>query len=252
MIRSVIAVMLVAGTSLAAQDVAQVPAGSGNGGSHAALLEQFLSRTDPPPTSYRAFRRLEARNERFKVDGWMEVATELDAEKRFTWTIVEEGGSSYVRNKVLRKALEAEQDAVARNDPTGAALSKANYVFDDRHDSAHADVPAGLARLGITPRRRDVLLVEGNVWLAKQDGDLLQIDGRLSKSPSFWTRNIDVMRRYARVAGVRVPVEMTSVADLRVAGRSSFRMTYRYQTINGVVVPADASSVGAAARREQR
>lgn len=246
MIRMLLAASLITGATLAAQDGATTGAPAPDRG---ALIEQFLARTDPPPASYRARRRLEARNERFNAEGWMEVVTDLEPDKGFVWTVAEEGGSGYIRNKVLRRALDAERDAVAKNDPANAALSAANYVFDPRLDPAYADVPAGLARFGITPRRKDTLLVDGHVWLAAADADLLQVDGRLSKSPSFWTRSVDVMRRYARIGGIRVPVEMTSTADVRIAGTSTFRMTYRYETINGASVPADSAAGASLALR---
>jgi hypothetical protein len=44
---------------------------------------------------------------------------------------------------------------------------------------------------------------------------------------------VDIVRRYERVGGVRVPVEMSSTADVRIAGASSFVMTYDYTMING-------------------
>ncbi len=231
--------MIVMLALLAAPLVAQEP---GSARSAAALRDplvaRFLAREDPPLVSYRAARRLEARNERFDVHGWMEVVTELAPERGFSWQVVSEGGSSYVRNKVLRKALEGEADTIRRGDPAKAALVELNYTFANSSTGPGGDVPSGLARFAITPKRKDILLVDGNVWVAAADGDLLQVDGRLSKSPSFWARTVDVVRRYARVAGIRVPVEMTSIADVRMAGRSSFRMTYQYETINGLTVPA--------------
>ena len=56
---------------------------------------------------------------------------------------------------------------------------------------------------------------------------------RSSKNPSFWTRRVEIVRRYGRVAGVRVPIEIDSVAQVLIAGRSTFRMTYEYQSLNG-------------------
>ena len=65
------------------------------------------------------------------------------------------------------------------------------------------------------------------------DGELTRIEGKLSKTPSFWTRRVDVIRKYERKAGVRVPISIESVAHVLIAGRSTFKMTYEYQTING-------------------
>ncbi len=236
------------------------------------LLERFLSHQAEPVVRYRATRRLEAENERFNVKGWMEVTTELSPERGFTWTIVEEGGSGYIRNKVLRKTLEGEAQAVRNNEPSNAALTEANYTFaltaprgskfktsdgdedpgESAVDSAQAkkdpplptigDTPAdGQARLFITPKRKDMLLVDGAVVVAAADADLMQVEGRLSKTPSFWTRSVDIVRRYARVGGIRVPVVTESTANVRIAGRSAFKMTYTYQMINGREIPAETA-----------
>jgi hypothetical protein len=85
----------------------------------------------------------------------------------------------------------------------------------------------------VRPKRKDVLLVEGAIFVQPGDGELSRIEGKLSKAPSFWTRRVDVVRRYERKAGVRVPVAIESVAHVLIAGRSTFKMTYEYQTING-------------------
>ena len=69
----------------------------------------------------------------------------------------------------------------------------------------------------------------GDLLLYTRDG----MEGQLSKRPSFWTRSVEITRRYARVCGVRVPIEMQSRADVRFVGDSTFSMTYNYETING-------------------
>jgi hypothetical protein len=104
-----------------------------------------------------------------------------------------------------------------------------NYTFEPGADASTVDE----VRVFIKPRRRDVLLVEGALFLSPGDGDLRRVEGRLSKNPSFWTYRVDVVRRYARVKGVRVPFATEAVAHVRVAGRSEFAMTYEYESING-------------------
>lgn len=234
-----------------------------------SLVQRFLTHQTTPVVRYRATRRLEAENKRFNVKGWMEVATELTPESGFTWTVIDEGGSGYIRNKVLRKTLEGEAQAVKNNDPAKAALTASNYTFamtspkpvkeapkskgnDDEGgstDEGGSDPPPrvgemateeGWARLFITPKRKDLLLVDGALVLAAADGDLIQVEGRLSKTPSWWTRSVDIVRRYARIDGIRVPVSTESTANVRIAGRSAFKMTYTYQMINGREVAADS------------
>jgi hypothetical protein len=44
---------------------------------------------------------------------------------------------------------------------------------------------------------------------------------------------VQIVRRFERLAGVRVPVALESTASVLIAGQSSFHMTYEYASING-------------------
>ena len=174
---------------------------------------------------------MDARNAHFGASAWMDAWTEADPLNGFRWKVAAEGGSGYIRSRVFRAALATEQKMWASGDPERAALTTDNYVFEDRGTAAD-----GLAWLALMPRRNDVLLVTGSVFVNRDDGDMMRVEGRLSKTPSFWTRRVDVVRRYERIGGVRVPVAIDSIAQVLVAGRSTFHMVYEYETINGQVV----------------
>jgi len=194
----------------------------------ASALQRYLARGVEPTVEYRALRHLEASNAHFGVRGWMDAWTEYTHAGGFRYEIVAEGGSHHVRNRVLRPTLESEQRMWTAREPQRAAVTPENYVFSDS-----PRLHEGLAPLGITPRRKDVLLVEGSIFVEPSDGELRRIEGRLSKSPSFWTRRVDIVRRYDRVGGVRVPVAIQSTAHVLIAGESTFSMSYEYETING-------------------
>ena len=84
-------------------------------------------------------------------------------------------------------------------------------------------------------------LIEGALYVKDADADLVRVEGRLSKNPSFWTKRVDVVRHYSRLHGIRVPVRVDSVAQMRLAGTATLLMTYEYEMINGVdVAPANA------------
>jgi hypothetical protein len=80
----------------------------------------------------------------------------------------------------------------------------------------------------------DTLLIAGSILLTEDQADLVRVEGRLVKRPSFWTRRVHVVRQYARVDGVRVPVAMESTADVLLVGRSTFSMRYEYEAINTI------------------
>jgi hypothetical protein len=194
---------------------------------HVSALQRFLSRGEEPVVEYRALRRLEAHNSKFNASAWMTAWTESDRSNGFRYQVVAEGGSAYVRAHVLRAALDAEQKMWMAREPQRASLTEENYVFQDG-----GVVPDGLAAVGVKPRRKDVLLVEGSIFVLPEDGELRRIEGKLSKNPSLWTRRVEIVRRYERIAGVRVPVLFESTAHVLIAGRSTFKMTYEYETIN--------------------
>ena len=199
------------------------------------LVDRFLRSDRPALTSYRAYRRLEASTRGGKMTAWLETWTSLDADGTFHFEVVRESGSELIRNRVLRKALETEQGVANDREASQVRLTRDNYDFQMGADEGD------LATIGLLPRRSSPMLLNGTVTVTRPDGDVVRIGGRLSETPSWWTRRVDIVQRYARVNGVRVPVEMSSRADVRVAGDSTFLMTYRYVTINGVATDSGAS-----------
>jgi len=227
--RRLAAVVLIALTALSALAAAE------SASSPAALqpvLHRFLSRADEPLVSYRGTRRLEGRNERFNTSGWMVIATELTADG-FHYRVIDEGGSDLIRGRVFRSMLENEEQIFASGDVARSSFTPTNYDL-----TAGDAAEPGLVKLFARPKRKDVTLIDGAVFITDTDADLVRVEGRLAKSPSFWTRRVDVVKQYARVAGLRVPVRVESTAQIRFAGTSTMTMTYDYEMINGVNVTA--------------
>ncbi|MBI4265827.1 MAG: hypothetical protein HY657_15740 [Acidobacteria bacterium] len=194
----------------------------------ASVLDQFLTRTEPALDSYEAHRTLVGWSEGSSRRGQMDVHTTFDrAARTLRFAIVSEEGSGLVRRRGLEAVLRAEAEAVEEGRLGQSTLTAANY--DITYAGATEE---GLYRLAIDPRRADRFLVRGGA-LVTGHGDLVRVDGRLAKSPSFWTTQVDVAREYARVGGVTVLVRVQSRITTRLFGTGRFSMTYRYQTVNG-------------------
>jgi len=194
------------------------------------ILQRFLALEDPTPTQFRSLRHLEASNDKFEKSAWMDVWTEGDA-SGFRFVVVGEGGSEYIRTKVFRATLEMEKKMWASGEPDKSTVTSDNYTF-----GARSTQPDGLVSLEVKPRRKDLLLVDGSIFLNPDDGELVRMEGRLSKAPSFWTRRVEIVRWYQRIAGFRMPTALESVANVMIAGVSTFKMTYEYESINGECV----------------
>jgi hypothetical protein len=170
---------------------------------------------------------MHAWSDRFSHEAWMDVWTELKAGK-FGYEIVTERGSDMIRSRVLRAVLDREQEMINEGNSDKAELTPDNYDFVDRGRDAD-----GSQYVQIKPRRKDVMLVDGRMVLTPDGSDLLRVEGRLAKNPSFWTSLVNIVRRYARLGGVRVPVSTESTAKMKFAGTSQLEVSYEYKTING-------------------
>ena len=154
------------------------------------------SRTDH---RYRALRRLEAENR--GRSAWLEAWTTFTPARRSsTRSCPREGRPTSGRvccarcSKARRKRLTAER--LARS-----ALAASNYRFE----SDGLD-PTGLVRIALVPRRNEGVLVAGSMFLKPVDGELVRLEGRLARNPSFWVKQVDIVRSYARIAGAVLPV----------------------------------------------
>ena len=197
-------------------------------GSATQSFERVLARSNTvTPPAYRAYRRLEGGLSNDDRRGWLEAWTEYRPGRGFSYEVVDEGGSEYVRNKVLRGMLSGERDLIADGKRLRASLESKNYDFEDGGVTEH-----GLQRILLKPVKKSDGLVNGSLLLDKT-GFVTRIQGRLVKSPSFWLRDVDVSWKFAHVGGHVVPVEMTSNGRVRMFGRSNFRMVYEYVSVDG-------------------
>jgi hypothetical protein len=203
----------------AAAGVTAAARGEDSSSSYPSIHEQ-------PLRQYRAYRRMHAKSEKFGQEAWLDAWTELDGQQ-FTYTIVSERGSDYIRNKVLKAVLKREQELVASGDCGRSELTPENYTFQD------TSAGDGERYVTLKPKRKDVLLVDGRMVLSEDGSELLRVEGRLSKNPSFWTSLVNVIRHYARIDGVRVPISTESIAKVKFAGTSQLEVHYEYDSING-------------------
>lgn len=189
-------------------------------------LASFFSRPEQPLQQYRAFRRMHATSDNGKYEAWMEAWTELK-DGRFSYEIVSETGSDMARGRVLRPMLAREQELVNNGDNRKSDLTADNYEFSE--GGRNGD---GSRVVQLKPRRQDAMLVEGHAVL-NEGGDLLRVEGKLVKNPSFWTSLVNIVRRYARIGGVRVPVATETTAKVKFVGTAQLDVLYDYQSVNG-------------------
>ena len=151
--------------------------------------------------------------------------------------------SDYVLNKVLKTLLRREQELIAEGQADRADLTPDNYEF-----TQPAVDEDGQRYVLLKPKRKDVLLLDGRMVLNSDGTDVVRVEGKLAKNPSFWTSLVNVIREFARLDGVRVPVSTESVAKLKFAGLSRMEVQYEYESINGRPVSLGAKQMMASSQ----
>jgi hypothetical protein len=189
-----------------------------------AAMEKFLAYS-ADSRQYRGKRWLEASGS--GQHGWMEVTTDFSRDSGLQYDVISEGGSGYIRKRVLRSLLDEEQELIARGVSSQTALSIANYDFQPDGVDQH-----GFALVRMQPLRKQKALIIGQLVLSPANGELLRVEGRLAKNPSFWVTRATIVRSYRHINGVRMPVSLDSTAQLRFLGASTLRMTYYYSEID--------------------
>jgi hypothetical protein len=190
-------------------------------------IERFLAKENAPHP-YRAMRRLEAATGSRK--GWLEAATAYSSGTGFQYRITAEGGSGYIRSK-LKAVLDGEREFITLGEASRSGLARTNYTFEPRGVDAE-----GLANVRLSPRRKERALLSGVMFLRPDEGELVRVQGRLAKNPSFWVNNVDIVRKYERIEGAVLPVAVESTANVRFLGPATFQMTYEYSEIDGRAV----------------
>ena len=101
--------------------------------------------------------------------------------------------------------LDGEQELITLGEASRWGLARTNYTFEPT--GVDAD---GLANVRLSPRRKEGALLSGVMFLRPDEGELVRVQGRLAKNPSFWINNVDIVRKYERIEGAVLPVTVES------------------------------------------
>jgi len=131
-----------------------------------------------------------------------------------TYKIVQARGNSR-GEKMVRELLDRETESARKK--RSSEISRTNYHFVFLRRENVGDVPAYV--LGIVPKRKDKLLLRGQIWLDASTFRIRRIEGTPAKSPSFWLRNIHITLQFAPLGGMWVAVSFDAIATVRFLGQ---------------------------------
>jgi len=146
-------------------------------------------------------------------------------------TIRSATGSKIIIDKVFKKLLQAEKEALAMEAQRQTALNGDNYNFTL---VGYENTPSGLMYvLTVEPKTKDKFLYKGRIWVDAEDFAVARLEAEPAKNPSFWTKNSEIEQVYMKVNEFWLPVRNHSISEIRLGGTAELTIRYsNYQIIS--------------------
>jgi hypothetical protein len=155
--------------------------------------------------------------------GSMEALRAISKFGKVTYDALRFEGDGTVKNHVLVRYLTAEAENFDSPNPR-LAINKENYKFKNK--GLQLKEGEQVYVLELNPRRKEVGLFKGEVWLDPETMLPVREAGRFVKSPSVFIRKVEFVRNYEIREGVAVPTSMKSFAETRIVGRTELNIDY--------------------------
>lgn len=171
----------------------------------------------------------------------VDVNYQSPATKEFT--VQSATGSKLIIDKVFKKLLQSEKEALGPEMQRRTALNSDNYDFTL---IGYESTPTGpMYVLSVEPRTKDKFLYRGRIWVDAEDFAVVRIKAEPAKNPSFWTRNTEVEHVYAKVSDFWLPAYNHSVSKIRLGGRADFTIEYKDYQVTGTSPVSNLPTLGA-------
>jgi hypothetical protein len=150
----------------------------------------------------------------------VEATYSAPANKQFR--IISQTGSKMLADHVLKKLLEAEEEAAA--DPSRTAPTTRNYTFTLVAQQMIDGRPCYV--LQVEPKTNSKLLYRGTIWVDADDFAVARIEAQPARNPSFWIRGTKIHHVNAKTGEFWLPEHNQSETDVRLGGRATLTIDY--------------------------
>lgn len=179
---------------------------------------------------YQSLRHYEVRYRGFStnIDAKMDVAVDYDAATGKSFHIVSQSGSRFLCDKVLKRAVDSEEEA--QKDPAATGLTPANYRFTLLGRDTLNGRPAYI--LDVEPITPSKFLYKGKIWVDASDFAVEKIEATPAKNPSFWIAQTLIHYTSARNGEFWLPQQNRSETKVRIGGKAVLTIDYgAYQIV---------------------
>jgi hypothetical protein len=168
------------------------------------------------------------------------------------FSIRSEKGSQLIIERVFKRMLQSEKEAVSEENQSHVALNRDNYIFTL---NTHETTPTGSAYiLSVEPRTNNKLLYRGRIWVDGEDFAVTRIEAVPAKNPSFWTKETKIVQVYTKVGDFWLPASNRSTSAIRLGGQANFTIDYQDYRITAATpmgTPLKATDIDAAVSKRK-
>ena len=157
----------------------------------------------------------------------MTVKTTYNMKTGKTYAIQSESGSALVRNLILSAILENEQHVNQPGVREGAWITTANYQMQVKSGGIQKVNGRDCIAVSLTPRRKEPYLLEGTLWVDAKGGEIVQIEGKGSKSSTVFSGPTEMTRKYADMNGFAQATHARAESDSFLFGPTVVTIDYR-------------------------
>ena len=129
-----------------------------------------------------------------------------------------------MRNRIIRKMIEAEEESSQKGERKETRIIPENYEF--RLVGTEVSDGRDSYVLEIAPKVPSKFSIRGRIWVDAEDFAIARIEGKPAKNPSFWIRSVDVVQRYERTGQFWLPAQNHSVAQAKIFGSTEVLIEY--------------------------
>jgi len=177
---------------------------------------------------YSVTRTYQIKSSSGKVRAETQVLMQYRAPGVKEFKVLSEGGSGIIRGRVFKPLMDSEVETAAGRSRSDSSINPANYNFEvigEESVDGHQCIV-----VQATPTRDDKYLFKGKVWIHATEFAVVRIEGQPARTPSWWIKQVDFVRRYQKIGQFWLPAQDESTSQVRVFGTYTLTVShYSYE-----------------------
>lgn len=194
--------------------------------SEQALLVRYASATRAQQSTLRGATMevdIDASVPKLNKNGRLHALRNISNLGKITYRMLGFNGDGSIKKEVIARYLAA--DAQAQEGPN-LSITPTNYKF--KYKGLQNDNGNALYLFQLSPRKKQVGLFKGELWLDPNTAMPIRESGRFVKTPSIFLKKMEFVRTYELQNGVSIPQRVESLVDTRLFGRVQMNINFTH------------------------